>query len=110
MIDHKGLKETACNIPPNTPVVMLNLLRFKPENDHGTGGREIYYQQYVPSFQQLAAKLHVEGIRVVWGGNVTGRLAIADNEWWDDVVLVEYPDFATFRLVVAGQGPDTPTS
>ncbi|SFM90451.1 hypothetical protein SAMN05428949_1237 [Chitinophaga sp. YR627] len=98
-IDHKGLKETACNIPPNIPVVMLNLLRFKSD-----GGREIYYQQYIPAFRELTAKLQLEGIKLTWGGNVSGRLAIADNECWDDVLLVEYPDFASFLLIAESDG------
>lgn len=52
----------------------------------------------------MTAKLQLEGNKLTWGGNVAGRLAIADNEWWDDVLLVEYPDFASFLLIAESDG------
>lgn len=62
------------------PVVMLNLLKFKPD-----GGRE-EYAKYGEGVQPLLAKV---GARILFTGDA--RLCLIGNGDWDAVALVEYP-------------------
>lgn len=72
---------------PGGPVVMLNLLRFRPE-----GGRESY-QRYVEALAGLHARY---GLRVEYLG-AGGRALVAEQgQAWDMVVLVRYPDRNAF--------------
>ncbi len=78
---------------PGGPVVMLNLLRFRPD-----GGRE-RYMEYVAGFERrgLNAKY---GLQVVYGG--AGGLALigATGQDWDMVALVRYPSRQSFGEMV----------
>ena len=71
------------------PVVMLNLLRFRPE-----GGRE--------SYQEYARYLHESGVNARYRLDVLyvgagGRALVAEHgQEWDMVVLVRYPSRQTF--------------
>lgn len=72
------------------PVVMLNLLRFKPD-----GGRESYNKYakaIVPFLQQV-------GGEVVYYGESGGVPLVGDG--WDAVLLVRYPARASFSQMVA---------
>ncbi len=66
------------------PVVMLNLLRFKP------GGEE-RYAEYGAAVLPLLAEA---GGRIVWSGN--GGAPVIGEGHWDLVVLVEYPTRQAF--------------
>ena len=70
------------------PVVMLNLLRFKPD-----GGRESY-QRYGAGVLPILERI---GARIVWQGLPTS-VVIGDDDAdaWDLVVLVEYPSREAF--------------
>jgi uncharacterized protein (DUF1330 family) len=74
------------------PVVMLNLLRFRP----GTGRER--YAEYGRAMRPLLA---AAGARIVWHGRADS-VVIGDDDadGWDDVVLVEYPSRSTFLSVV----------
>lgn len=77
---------------PGGPVVMLNLLRFRPD-----GGRESY-QRYA---EALRAELNPRyGLEVVYLGNGDPALVAEDGQAWDMVVLVRYPDRKTFAAMV----------
>lgn len=73
---------------PEGPVVMLNLLRFRPD-----GGRESY-RRYV---EHLRAGVHQRyGLEVLYLGD-GGRALVADEgQAWDTVVLVRYPSRQAF--------------
>jgi uncharacterized protein (DUF1330 family) len=72
------------------PVVMLNLLRFKPD-----GGRESYnkYARAIVPFLQAV------GGEVVFLGDSGGVPLVGDG--WDAVLLVRYPSRAAFSQMVA---------
>jgi uncharacterized protein (DUF1330 family) len=72
------------------PVVMLNLLRFKPE-----GGRESYnkYAHAIVPF------LEAVGGEVVYLGDSGGVPLV--GEGWDAVLLVRYPSRRAFSEMVA---------
>lgn len=73
---------------PGGPVVMLNLLRFRPD-----GGRESY-QRYADA---LGAGINARyGLQVEYLG-VGGRALVAeDGQAWDMVALVRYPNRQAF--------------
>ena len=76
---------------PGGPVVMLNLLRFKPD-----GGRE-RYQQYVEHFTRTAAAY---GARTTYLGDGSTALVAEPGQSWDAVLLVQYPSRQHFADMV----------
>ncbi len=73
---------------PGGPVVMLNLLRFRPD-----GGRE-RYAEYVEHFRRTSAP---HGAEVVYAGD-GGTPLVGDD--WDAVLLVRYPSRRAFSDMV----------
>lgn len=81
---------------PGGPVVMLNLLRFRPD-----GGRESY-QRYADA---LRAELNPRyGLQVVYLGAGDPALVAESGQAWDMVVLVRYPDRQAFAAMVRDPG------
>ncbi len=72
------------------PVVMLNLLRFKPD-----GGAE----RYAEYGDAVAPLLEQVGGRIVWGGSSAEPLLGEDR--WNLVLLVEYPSRQAFLDMIA---------
>jgi uncharacterized protein (DUF1330 family) len=71
------------------PIVMLNLLRFRPD-----GGRESY-QEYARYLNDSGISARYQ-IKVVYAGT-GGRAVVAeDGQEWDMVLLVRYPSTQTF--------------
>lgn len=79
---------------PGGPVVMLNLLRFRPD-----GGRE-RYAEYVEHFNRTAKPY---GARTVYAGDGSTALVAEDGQAWDAVLLVEYPSRQAFADMVRDQ-------
>lgn len=71
------------------PVVMLNLLKFKPD-----GGAEAY-GRYAEAVQKLVEK---RGGRILYAGRAQELLV--GEETWDSIVLVEYPSRKVFLDMV----------
>lgn len=82
--------------PADTPVVMINLLGFKPD-----GGAESY-ARYAAEVQPHLDRV---GARLVYGGRahqmVIGEQA---DPWWDVVLAVEYPSVQAFVSMVSDPG------
>ena len=77
---------------PGGPVVMLNLLRFRP-----VGGRESY-QRYA---EALGVAINARyGLTVEYLGNGGRALVAEDGQTWDMVVLVRYPDRTVFANMI----------
>lgn len=66
---------------PEGPIVMVNLLKFKPN-----GGVE-EYAKYGEKIQPILASI---GARVLFSGDA--KVCLIGNGDWDSVALVEYPD------------------
>jgi uncharacterized protein (DUF1330 family) len=69
--------------PADAPVVMVNLLKFKPE-----GGVESYLQygqEVVPHLEGVGAKLRYAG------GAPSVVIGDGERPWWDVILIVEYP-------------------
>ena len=72
--------------PRPGPVVMLNLLRFKP-------GGEAAYMRYAAAMRKLVES---RGGRFVWTGRVTSQVLGSGGEGFEVVGLVEYPSRKAF--------------
>jgi len=75
----------------DTPVVMLNLIRFDPQ-----GGRERYLE-YIGMAKPILARF---GARILFGGKGLPVLTEGQAQAWDAVVLVEYPRRSAFNAMV----------
>ena len=93
-LDADQLSAAAAALPPDRPVVMLNLLRF---HEHARyvedrfppcSGQEAYFERYVPAFARIAPEFG--GAEPAYVG-AAGRLLVGPPEEWDMVALVEYP-------------------
>jgi len=74
------------------PVVMLNLLRFRPD-----GGRERYLE-----YLNMAGSLVVRhGAEILYAGDGATPLSAEPGQSWDAVALVEYPTRRAFADMVA---------
>ncbi len=91
---------------PETPFVMVNMLKFKEKAEYSDGrqtdlsGAEAY-AIYVEAVRKLIAGL---GGRPIYAGAVTGLMVGEVEELWDVVALVEYPSSEAFRQMV--QSPE----
>jgi uncharacterized protein (DUF1330 family) len=74
------------------PVVMLNLLRFRPN-----GGR----QRYLEYARATAAVLPRFGGEVIYAGDGDPALVAEDGQAWDAVLCVRYPSRRAFGEMVA---------
>lgn len=73
------------------PVVMLNLLRFRPD-----GGRERYLE-YVSMAGPLVARY---GAEILYAGDGATPLAAETGQAWDAVALVQYPTRRAFADMI----------
>ena len=84
-LNQEGFAAFAAQAGEDSPVVMLNLLRFKPD-----GGQE-RYAEYGAAVTPLLEKA---GARVVFLGEAA--LPLLGDGRWDSVLLVEYPTRQAF--------------
>jgi uncharacterized protein (DUF1330 family) len=74
------------------PVVMLNLIRFRPD-----GGRERYLE-YLNMVGPLVSRY---GAEIVYAGDGATPLAAEPGQAWDAVALVRYPTRQAFADMIA---------
>ena len=81
------------NYPSNTPLVMVNILKFKEKSGNGEEtGREAY-ERYSKNMESLVKKA---AGKLIWAGNIK-RTVIGDYEHQPDMILiVSYPSKAHF--------------
>jgi uncharacterized protein (DUF1330 family) len=72
------------------PIIMLNLLKFKPD-----GGRETY-EKYGQGFNEVMKDV---GVKVHYMGGCL--MPVIGEEVWDMVLLVEYPSKQAFLDMAA---------
>jgi uncharacterized protein (DUF1330 family) len=81
--------------PADEPVVMVNLLKFRPD-----GGRESYArygQEVAPHLQRVG------GIVRYAGGAPTQVIGDDEKPWWDAILVVEYPSPSAFIDMVTNE-------
>lgn len=82
----KAQIETLLGDPTPGPVVMVNLLRFKP-------GGEAAYRRYASEMRKI---VEGRGGRFLWTGRVTSQPVGSGGEGFEVIGLVEYPSRKAF--------------
>lgn len=89
------------SLPKDTPIVMLNLLRFNdvaryPDGQQAGSGREAYAR-----YAKVALKkLRDIGATPVFLGAAHATLIGPSDELWHDVLLVRYPSIDAFKSMI----------
>lgn len=91
-VNEEGFGAFSARAGDGTPVVMLNLLAFRPD-----GGRE-RYEEYGTAVTPLLEKV---GGRIVFAG--VPAAALLGEYSWDLVALVEYPTRQAFLDMVGSE-------
>lgn len=96
--------------PDDRPVVMLNLLRFKPQADgagasaHGAAASEsgqASYERYAVAMREVVES---EGGRFIWAGTVDSLvIGPPEAEGFDVVGIVEYPSRRKFVEIATSE-------
>jgi uncharacterized protein (DUF1330 family) len=84
--------------PGGRPVVMVNLLRFKPRADapdEGMSGEDAY-RRYV---EDMRAFVESKGGRILWVGRVDSQVIGTGGEEFHMIGLVEYPSREAFVAI-----------
>ena len=84
--------------PPDQPVVMINLLRFKPRADapdEELSGEEAY-RRYMEAMRPF---VEGKGGRIIWAGRVDSQVIGTGGEGFHMVGLVEYPSRQAFVAI-----------
>ena len=84
--------------PDEGPVVMLNLLKFKPRADGAEGSGASEYGKYSDAVVQM---VEARGGKVLWMGRADQILIGDPEESWDSVALVQYPSRKDFVEMVS---------
>jgi uncharacterized protein (DUF1330 family) len=85
--------------PADTPVVMLNLLRFKEkaDGDDADVSGQLAYGRYAERMRLIVEE---HGGRFIWTGRIDSQVIGATDEGFHVIGLVEYPSRATFVKVM----------
>ncbi len=83
--------------PKNTPVTMLNILKFKTKTETGETGQEAY-ARYFKNARPFVAK---SGAKLIWKGHVHTSLIGNLNKQPHLAFLVEYPSVDHFFAMVS---------
>lgn len=85
--------EDISKLDPDTPVVMVNLMKFREQSLDGDGTGWDAYVRYSKHTVKLL-KLH--GATIIWAGSIeTAALGINEGDW-DYTALVWYPRPSAF--------------
>ena len=79
--------------PKDTPVAMVNILKFKAETGNGKESGQEAYMRY---FQNVQPLLEKAGAKIVWSGQVNHTIIGDANGQPDMVAIVEYPSVQNF--------------
>ena len=90
--------QTLMRGPADQPVVMVNLLTFKPAAeapDEGVSGEEAY-RRYA---EKMRAFVESQGGRFIWIGRVDSQVIGTGGEGFHMIGLVEYPSRQAFLAI-----------
>ena len=95
--DPARLPAIFASLPEDTPIVMLNLLKFRDVAEYkgqpaDYSGREAYRRYTEVALQKLAQI----GASVIYVGDMKATLIGPQSEQWDEVLLVRYPSKQAF--------------
>lgn len=101
---YESAQAILAGVPEETPVVMINLLRYRERAAYPSGsqfepcsGREAYRRYGQVSIQLITAV----GGRMIWQGSPKAVLVGAPGEQWHKALLVQYPSKRAFLEMVS---------
>lgn len=116
-IDPSNIAAAEKTFSKDTPIFMLNMLRFHPEASYpsshasqpATSGQEAWAKRYIPAFRSVSNKV-LEGTgedaeRIFFGMPAVGIVTPEEIEgkegrdYWHAVALVRYPCLEVFRKI-----------
>ena len=86
--------------PSDAPIVMVNLLRFKPiadPPDEGISGEEAF-RRYIAD---MVPFVEANGGRVIWSGRVDSQVLGSGGEGFHMVGIMEYPSRQAFLEIAS---------
>lgn len=91
------ISQAVASFPPDTAVVMLNLLKYRdqasyPDEPSTLSGR----QAYAKYGEQAIKFVNEVGGQPIWYGSAKASLIAPAGETWDKVILVRYPSMTQF--------------
>ena len=93
----------ARDVPGDTPIVMLNLLRFREQANYPDeagydpcSGIEAYARYSRHATKAVAAS----GGEVIWAGHALSHPITPPGEQWDHILMVRYPNVHAFLAMV----------
>ena len=81
-------------LPGDQPVVMLNLLKYRPLADYNGYPEEkpcSGVEAYTRYTQRTLPLVKDKGVKIIFAGNMHAPLIGPDSEQWDDILVVHYP-------------------
>ncbi len=81
--------------PQDTPVVMVNLLKFKDQADGGNEGMT-GVESYMKYGENMRKFVESKGGRFIWSGRVDSMVLGESDVDFDVIALVEYPNRKAF--------------
>lgn len=94
------LPELLASLPRDTPIVMLNLLKFNEVAKYRDGQQECSGRQAYRRYAKVALQKGQEvGGSVVFMGAAKASIIGPGEECWHEVLLVRYPSAAAFELM-----------
>ncbi len=81
------------NYPSDTPLVMVNILKFKERSGNGDESGRAAYKRYSKNMEPFLAKA---GGKVIWAGNMTKTIIGDYTSQPDMMLLVWYPSKEAF--------------
>ncbi|HVP02579.1 MAG TPA: DUF1330 domain-containing protein [Solirubrobacteraceae bacterium] len=86
--------ELLATLPQDQPVIMINLLKFKPD------GLE-HYETYA---REVQVHLDDVGARALYAGSAKAFvIGEGPRPWWDAILVVQYPTPAAFVSMVTSE-------
>jgi len=97
------IKELMQTANDNSPIVMVNLLKFRDQAEYpeGSGHSPCSGEQAYQCYSEVAfEKIKQAGGNVSFLAASIGTLIGPEDENWDKVILVKYPSFKAFVAMI----------
>ncbi len=97
------IKELMQTANDNSPIVMVNLLKFRDQAEYpeGSGHSPCSGEQAYQRYSEVAfEKIKQAGGNVSFLAASVGTLIGPEDENWDKVILVKYPSFKAFVAMI----------
>lgn len=88
------------NLPRNTPIMMLNLLRLKEKASYKDGTIATGAQAYASYGKNSSTIFSNVGGEIIWRGNPESIVIGPSDEHWDIAFIARYPDAGSFLGMV----------